>query len=240
MQFGHARGKMIFAMTLGLVLLVMVIGFASASGSTVVLGKIYNSDFSTGVSGASVSVNCNGNIQSTSSQNDGSYAAHFSDSCDVGGSVSVSAIDSSSGLSGSGSASVNTCSSDCDGYTNVAVVNINVNPSGGNGPSGGHGSSKNWTYEPIIWNNVTNNTNDAPVNVSQNETLSNDNAGVQNGTAQNSTTQNSPGITGGVIGALGASWIIIVVFILGLLITYLVVRRRISQGIGEDESSPNY
>jgi len=76
-----------------LVLLAVSASLAGVSAKTMVAGKIYNSDFSDVVEGAEVTVTCNEQSQSRSSEADGTYGVSFyNDDCGVGDSVSVHAV----------------------------------------------------------------------------------------------------------------------------------------------------
>jgi len=52
---------------------VLSLGLVSA-GTTLIAGKIYNADFSKTIPGANVTVTCNGNIQTYTSESDGAYS----------------------------------------------------------------------------------------------------------------------------------------------------------------------
>jgi hypothetical protein len=117
-------GKGVILNALVLVSLVLVLaGFANAQ--TLVTGKVYNSDYSGIVSGASVSVTCNDNTNVTDSINDGSYAVVFdSGICTNLSSVTVSATEGS--RSGSGTGEVGSCvEANCDSQF-ISVVNPNL------------------------------------------------------------------------------------------------------------------
>ena len=228
MSLANKRMLMVFTF---LISLTIVSSFASAD--TVVLGKIYNSDFSNGVANAQVTVTCQGIVLNNTTKSDGTYAADFTSGCAEGSTVTVNAFDSSTSKSGSDHAAVSQCSgnSQCGNYTDFAVVNINVNPQLPNDNSGTGGSGGGYTV-------VKNNKNSSSQNVtSQNvsTTSSTSNSGVVYGSAenntqsQNSTTSSAP-ITGGVIGALGTgTWIVIVVLVLAIVVFYFIVRRNLKQ-----------
>lgn len=68
-------------MNLGLKLtlfaLVFVLAVGAASAQTIVAGTIYNSDYSQTIPGATVEVTCDGNVNSTLSLSDGTYAITY-------------------------------------------------------------------------------------------------------------------------------------------------------------------
>ena len=109
---------------------IALIGFASAD-TAAVAGKIYNSDYSATIPGASVNVTCNGTTHTTTSLADGSYAVTFDSNnfepCAVGSTVQVGA--SKDGMSGQSSGIVNDGSNiflDCN--IDFAVVNVALIP----------------------------------------------------------------------------------------------------------------
>src|SRR3989338_3057110 len=105
-----------------------------AGAQTLVAGKIYNSDYSSVVSGASVLVTCTSTAGSfdlsTTSLDDGTYAVRFNESeCTVrdtvGDTVKVSA--SKNTLSGENSGTVIACEGDgCTESDYVSVLNLNI------------------------------------------------------------------------------------------------------------------
>jgi len=91
-----------------------------ASAQTLIAGKVYNSDYSNIIGGASVSVQCNGNILTTQSLADGTYAVRFENSqCTLGNGASITA--SKGSLTGTESGVVGECvSGNCnDEYSTV-------------------------------------------------------------------------------------------------------------------------
>ncbi len=107
-----------------LILSVMLLSVASAS--TVIGGTIYNSDFSEEVPGATVTVTCNGNTQTTTSlEADGAYSVWYpSAQCTVGSSLTVSAVKGD--LYGSNSGVIH----DTDGVIgfDLGIVNVPLVP----------------------------------------------------------------------------------------------------------------
>ncbi len=89
--------KKIFAFVLG----ILLISFSSAvvsAGTTIIAGKIYNSDYSATIGGATVKVTCNGYVNETSSKNDGTYSVTYSENeCHEGNVLSVYAYKSGVG-----------------------------------------------------------------------------------------------------------------------------------------------
>ena len=124
----------------------LTIGMASAQ--TLIAGKVYNSDYSSLIEGASVTVQCNTNRLVTTSLADGTYAVRFNQTeCTLGNGVSVTA--SKGSLSGSGSGVVVEClSGDCnDEYSTVINTAMKETNSGspvssGGGSSGGGGRAR--------------------------------------------------------------------------------------------------
>lgn len=105
----------------GLVLFSLALSLTFVSAETVVSGKIYNSDFSEVIGGATVVVECNSETETSTSQNDGTYAVSLdSEICSLGSEVSVSA--SKGDLLGEDSASI----VESDEGELVTVINVNI------------------------------------------------------------------------------------------------------------------
>jgi len=105
----------------GLVLFSLALSLTFVSADSVVSGKIYNSDFSEVIGGATVSVECNSETETSTSENDGTYAVSFnSEVCSLGSEVSVSA--SKGDLLGEGSADIE----ESDEGELVTVINVNI------------------------------------------------------------------------------------------------------------------
>jgi hypothetical protein len=67
--------------------------FGMISAKTVVSGKIYNADYTQGISEANVTIDCNSQIQYTLSREDGSYNVEYTEhECDDGDDLIVSAV----------------------------------------------------------------------------------------------------------------------------------------------------
>tara|TARA_Y100000310_G_C20680897_1_gene815857 strand:- start:53 stop:490 length:438 start_codon:yes stop_codon:yes gene_type:complete len=92
------------AMLLISLTLVFLFAISAVSAKTLIAGKIYNADFSETVAGASVTVTCNGNVQTDTSESDGSYSVTYdeidigSGSCDSGDALTVDASHTSYGI----------------------------------------------------------------------------------------------------------------------------------------------
>jgi len=77
---------------LAILALFVVYSVTAVSASTLIAGKIYNSDYSDVVAGADVDATCNGITLSEVSESDGTYAISFdSEDCEIGDAVSVHA-----------------------------------------------------------------------------------------------------------------------------------------------------
>jgi hypothetical protein len=114
--------KIMLIVFLSLVILA-VVGFASAE--TAIAGKIYNSDFSATVAGASVDVTCNSVTNSTLSLGDGTYVVNFDTS--VCGDPSTVTVDAFKEGVGSGSAT-GTVHSGLISNLDLAIVNVPLIP----------------------------------------------------------------------------------------------------------------
>ena len=74
------------------ILVFISLSFVLVSANTFVIGKVYNTNFNNPVSGASISVTCQGNTKTTTSLNDGAYGIGFEVSeCADKSSVSITA-----------------------------------------------------------------------------------------------------------------------------------------------------
>jgi hypothetical protein len=108
-----------------LVLAVMLLGFASAtecSTTTYVSGIIYQGAIENRVSGADVTVTCNGVTMETVSNNQGNYNTAFGCGCSVESQVTVNAV--KDGQTGSNNGTVDQFSS----TVNFAVVPVSMVP----------------------------------------------------------------------------------------------------------------
>ncbi len=115
-------------MFLSLLGLVLFLSVGMVSAKTLITGKIYNFDYSQTIAGANVVVDCNGNIQTTTSASDGSYVAVYNEtgdgSCDSGDALVVNASHSSYGF-GSLSGTIN---DDAFMEWDLAIVNVPLVP----------------------------------------------------------------------------------------------------------------
>lgn len=117
-------------------MVILMLGAVSAS-TTVIAGKIYNSDYTAIIKGANVTVTCGGNVISTTSLADGSYKVQYTDVCVNGSSLTVYAVKGP--LSGSKTGTIK-AQGDCTNPTSdnclinvfegldVAVVNVPLVP----------------------------------------------------------------------------------------------------------------
>jgi len=102
-----------------ILMLLLTAAFVSAE-DVIIAGEITEDDKTTVVSGATVIVSCNSEVDSTTSDTDGIYEVEFSDStCTVGDNVTVTA--SKDGMVGSNTSVVKS-------YTtvNLAIVNVSI------------------------------------------------------------------------------------------------------------------
>ena len=120
--------KTISLMFLSLMLISML-GIVSASDAvfeqTLIAGKIYNADFSDTIEEASVTIDCSGNIQSSTSLSDGAYSVTYDgEACNEGSSLTVSAVKGS--LYGSETGIIHDKA--LAGTWDLAVVNVPLVP----------------------------------------------------------------------------------------------------------------
>jgi hypothetical protein len=84
--------KVITSLILGMFLVLAVTASVSADTSFIA-GKIYNSGYTDVISGADVTVTCNGEIVTTESLSDGAYSVtYFGTNCIEGSTLTVSAV----------------------------------------------------------------------------------------------------------------------------------------------------
>lgn len=241
-----------------MLLIIFLINIVNAQ--TLVAGKVYTSGYNDPVSEADVTVTCNSNSLKTNSLEDGTYAVRFKeDYCNIDNSVEVSAVKGD--LSGSGSGVIIECdgSNNCDsGYVSIINLAIKAKQTTENsGSSSRSGGSRGYYYcgnnkcdsgesaatcpkdcSPFINQNVTSaqNTNNTETNPNGNS----DNEETQiEDTETNSNQGSISRITGAVIGALGTGWIIVIIFIFGVLVFALIVklirnRKEIINSIKQD------
>lgn len=215
-------------------MVIMTLGVASAT--TIVTGKVYNSDFSQEISGVSITVYCDSSSLSTdTSLSDGAYSVVFSANCT---SVKVNAVKSS--LTGEMSGNVHKCNGLECAQDYIAVINPSIsapavvpsNNNGGNGGSSGGGGSTGLYYKcgnGICDSGENSNTcsKDCPVidlsgEEDNNEEISNESI----------DSNNNRGITGAVIGAVtstGGLVTIIVLVLLGGTGFFLARKKRLAK-----------
>lgn len=220
------------------------------SAQTLIAGKIYNSDFSDTISGADVSVFCNGNQINTISLDDGTYAIRFEeDLCAENDDVEVTA--SKSGFNEKTESSViSKCEDgDCGGnYFTIVNLGLEVKSdepvdTGGSssnrrrGSSGGFylcGNGKCDTGETV---------NTCPVDCFIKENLDDENEGNTLKLEGDETQTGFSKITGAVVGVVGeGGFVVPLIFILvivGLLIITLAFKKRVvsKKGLGSGSGS---
>ena len=112
---------------LAILALLVVFSVTAVSASTLIAGKIYNSDYSDVIAGADVDATCNNITLSETSESDGTYAIPFdSEDCEIGDEVTVYA--EKDGMSGEKTGTV------LDGeifdipVNDLAIVNVPLIP----------------------------------------------------------------------------------------------------------------
>jgi len=120
-----------------LIILALSIVSSLASAQTMVAGKVYNSDYSSTIEGATIDVKCNSYSLTTTSLADGTYAVRFAESeCTLGDNVNV--VSNKGELTGSGSGIVAECEDNCqEDYFVIANLAMKQKPSSPGGSSGG-------------------------------------------------------------------------------------------------------
>ena len=91
--------------TLSVLLLLVIASIATVSAKTIVAGKIYDSpNFETAnaVSGADITVTCEGNIETTTSLSDGTYSVSYAETADCPDGSSVYVVAEKDGVSNDG------------------------------------------------------------------------------------------------------------------------------------------
>jgi hypothetical protein len=197
-----------FILTLSLVL-----SSSFTSATTLVGGKIYNSDFSEVIEGATVTIDCGSDTKSTESLPDGTYAVNFdsAEGCQEGDKIKISA--SKEGLFGEETSIIR--QSEEDGGL-VAVANANIkSSSSGSGGSGSRQSHGTWFQcgNTVCDSGESYSTcpKDCPktenitsiTNTSENSSSNPDDSGnliQENQTNENGNETTNPSITGAVVG----------------------------------------
>ena len=237
----------------GLVLFSLALSLTFVSADSVVSGKIYNSDFSEVIGGATVSVECNSETETSTSENDGTYAVSFnSEVCSLGSEVSVSA--SKGDLLGEGSADIE----ESDEGELVTVINVNIEEEEEETTTTTSSSSRRYSGTWFKCGNTVCESDetydscpaDCPPPVKEEPieliTLTENTAGETN--TQETTT---PGITGAVVGdnlrnkntlpiTLGAVILLLIVGILGIAVARSTEPRKVDSGIPHGNASKYY
>lgn len=232
--------KAIYLLSIGLFLMIFLINVVNAQ--TLVAGKIYNSGYSDIISGADITVTCNSNVLDTTSLDDGTYAVRFNQTeCDLRDNVNVNGVQGD--LSGSASGVVIACNNETDtncaeGY--VSIINLAIKSQQSSGSHVNLGGSRYYNCgngkcdsgesintcprdcKVIINQNVTTDPNANNENNENNQTQT-----LTTNLEEDNQTTNQGGlskITGAVVGTLGTGWIVIIIFIVGVLALSLIVR----------------
>jgi hypothetical protein len=235
-------------MLVGIATFLMVFSLAFASATTLVAGKIYNSDYTELIEGATVTIVCGPSYTiNTESLADGTYAINFItvEGCQLGDKVEVSAFKGS--LSGKDTSIIR--ESQEDGADFVSVSNIGIKSSSSS--SGGSGGSKGKGTWFMCGNTVCDSgethetcasdcpstvvaVNPTPVEPEETEVLVTEYTG---GTNSQTNTANLAGITGAVVGDGKGSRLPIILgsFILLLIIIILAmnIAKSVKKGDGE-------
>lgn len=232
-------------LVLSLVLISLISAVSVVSAQTLIAGKVYTSDYSGLISGADVTATCGSNSLTTTSLDDGTYAVRFDESlCPLDTSVSVSAVKES--FSGSSSGIVVVCDGEnCDSGL-FSVINLAVKSQSGSTGTGDSSWRSRGGYYYFCGNNIcdtgenvntcpkdckvvetqTTPTNTENTQNTQGDSNSNSNTEeIQETIPENTTQSGFSRITGAVTGTLGtAGWIIIIIFLLGIVGAYIAVR----------------
>ncbi|MBS3077500.1 hypothetical protein J4233_04475 [Candidatus Pacearchaeota archaeon] len=231
-------------------LVLTVLSLNLANAQALVAGKVYNADFSDILSGVNVKVVCNNAEPSnTITLGDGTYAVRFEETeCNESDSVSV--VASKSGFQDkSGSGTISRCEgTDCE-EPYVTIINLGMKTqtsNGGNtggGSSGRHylcgngkcdsGESVNTCPKDCKTIELLTQTTNTTANADDEETTGTQatRTEIPEETLSETTNASSfPGITGAVIGTLGAAGtFLIIVFLIGIIaaaITVRIIRKR--------------
>ncbi len=239
-------------MVFGVVLLSLVLSLTYVSAETVVSGKIYNSDFSEVIGGATVSVECGSSTETSTSENDGTYAVSFnSEICPLESEVSVSA--SKGDLLGEESSDIE----ESDEGELVTVINVNLKEeeeetttsssssrrsSGGWLKCGNRVCESSETYESC--------PADCPLPVKE-EPIELITLEETKPEVTNTQEKTNPGITGAVVGddignkttlpiTLGAVILLLIVGILGIVVARSTESKKMDSEIPAGNASKYY
>lgn len=242
----------LFAITAVILLASVMLEVVSAQ--TFIVGKTYNSDFSSEISGASVTVSCSGVSFDTISKSDGTYGVVFEEyQCNQTGTVvSLSATKGTFSGSASGSLIIDSNSS----YAYISIINILMSeppPNNGNGgSSGGGGSSSDDDDDKpnkffLCGNDVCDSgetMNTCSQDCSSFIPLSTDLEDDKNKPLNlemdklNQDKKGIAGITGAVIGTLGTGGTILAaVFVIGIIGTTIVFYSARKNKIARDKKT---
>ncbi len=212
------------------ILAIFLISIVSAQTIIVVAGKVSNEDYSQFISGASVNVTCNGNLLTTISLDDGTFAVGFDlDKCSETSSPSIAAA--KAGFSNLKIADV-VIKIDPDTLPLVNTNNDDNNNNNGGGGSyyfcgnGRCDSGENERTCPRDCKSANTIQTNAAITTIQ-TTAQNETSGEETGTEDKGFFS---GITGAVIGALGAGGaiaaLIFIIVIIALAIIVAVMRKK--------------
>lgn len=214
---------------MGVMISFLLLGIASAN--TFVIGKIYDTNFNTPVSGASVDVTCQGNTKTTTSLADGAYGIGFELSeCANESSVSITATRDN--LYGSNGGQIDN-SNETDYFT---VKNIVMTVQSSPPPTGGGGGGGGTFY--LCGNGVCDSGETpslcpkdckVPENITQETSEKNESEGtgmsISPGTEEEEKSFLSK-ITGAVIGGGSGKILIPIIFLILVGIVYVIIYMR--------------
>lgn len=216
--------KLYFAI-MGL-MLILSIGFISAN--TLIVGKIYNSDFSDTISDSSITVECNSFSLTTTSLSDGAYKVIFDNSsnCIEGLIVKVTA---SKGTLNGETTSIVINSTQLNASEFFTIANINMiqksSPKTSGGSSGGGGGGNYYYCGNGICDSGENTltcSKDCPVKL--NKTKEQSEILNEGNNPEETNPENSRGITGAVTGVLtGKGGMILIISMISLIVIFLLI-----------------
>ncbi len=205
-----------------ILLTILALGIVSASTVTVVVGKVYSSDYSSTISGADVQVTCNSHTLSSTSSSDGTFIVGFSTSdCKKGDNVI-------------GSATKGGTTYKVDDVT-IEVSSQNIPGSNGGSGSRNHNLGVDYGDYYLCGNGVCN-TGETPETCPKDcekEVIIKEDTNLQlTGNNTNSTESSFLKITGAAAGAIGyigvEETIGLFIFLILLMIGMLIIRKNYS------------